>query len=340
MNMINNTWTGKSGVLLIAEIGGNHEGDFEYAKRLTQLAIDSGADCVKFQLYEGDTLVSSVESPDRNRHFKKFELSREQHLKLANMCKESNVQYMASVWDPEYVSWIDEYIDVYKIGSGDFTAYPVIKKFVELGKPLLLSTGLCSIQEVVETVEYIQGLDERYKSSDYLSILQCTSMYPIPPEGANLNVMNSLRLQTNLTVGYSDHTEGSEALEIAVAMGAQILEFDFTDDREGKEFRDHKVSLTKEEVQYLIEKIKLINRYKGSSLKRPLDVEGDHLVTFRRACYPKVDLKSGDMLTEDNLTVLRPNVGIDAREFDELIGKKINVSKKKHERLNWEEIDV
>ena len=120
-----NFWKGSAGPLLIAEIGGNHEGDFEYARKLTELAIESKADFVKFQIYTGDTLVSKVEGAQRNKHFKKFELTPEQHIALAEMCRQNNVGYMASVWDPEAIDWIDEYISIYKIGSGDLTAYPV-----------------------------------------------------------------------------------------------------------------------------------------------------------------------------------------------------------------------
>ncbi|MEQ8473573.1 MAG: N-acetylneuraminate synthase family protein [Marinoscillum sp.] len=332
-----NTWKGKHGPLLIAEIGGNHEGNFEYAKALTRLAIESNVDYVKFQLYQGDTLVSSLESPDRNKHFKKFELSKEQYIELAELCQGANVGFLASVWDFDYISWIDPYMDFYKIGSGDLTAYPVLKKTVQLQKPILLSTGLSTQEEVMEAVGYIQNLDQRYESPEFLAILQCTSMYPIPNDCAHLNVMKSFRTMTSLPVGYSDHTEGSGALEIAVAMGAQILEFHFTDSREGKTFRDHKVSLTKDEVQGLIKKIKVINNLAGSYVKKPLEVEGDHVVTFRRACYPRVEIKAGEIITEENLTVLRPNHGIDARDYSKILGKKAVRNLSKHQKLTWED---
>ena len=123
-----NGLSGKNGPYLIAEIGGNHEGDFNYAIKLTELACKSGVDAVKFQIYTGDILVSSVESPDRNEHFKKFELTSNQYISLAEICYLSGVTFMASVWDPDAINWIDPYIKIYKIGSGDLTAYPIIKK--------------------------------------------------------------------------------------------------------------------------------------------------------------------------------------------------------------------
>jgi N,N'-diacetyllegionaminate synthase len=332
---MNTNWKGKHGTLLIAEIGGNHEGDFEYAKRLTKLAIESDVDFIKFQLYTGDTLVSRLESPIRNEHFKKFELDKTKYIELAKMCQAAGVGFMASVWDMNYMEWIDEYMPIYKIGSGDLTAFPVLKAITKKQKPIILSTGLSSLEEVREAVEYIQSLDTLYKDPNYLSILQCTSMYPIPYSDANLRVMDTYKKEFSLPVGYSDHTEGSKALEIAVAMGAQILEFHFTDSREGKDFRDHKVSLTKEEVHQLIADIKNIEALKGSSEKIPLPVEGDHPTSFRRAVYPIVDIAAGTVITEALLTTLRPNHGIDARQFDLLLGKITKVDLKAHQKLEW-----
>lgn len=329
-------WKGKNGPLMIAEIGGNHEGDYGYAKKLTELALESNVDFIKFQLYSGDSLVSEVENPIRNKHFKKFELDHKFYIELAEMCRAKGVGFMASVWNPEYFDWIDEYMDIYKIGSGDMTAYPVLAETAKLGKPIILSTGLSSMEEVLDAVAFIQSCDEKYKDPEYLSILQCTSMYPIPNTYAHLSVMKSFQDATGLPVGYSDHTEGAYALEIAVAMGAQILEFHFTDSREGKEFRDHKVSLTKDEVLELGKRLRIIGELKGSSEKAAQSVEGDHLITFRRAVYLATDLKAGSVLTADNLVYLRPNHGIDARDYRKVIGKTLAKDVKAHEKLDWE----
>jgi N,N'-diacetyllegionaminate synthase len=333
-----NKLKGKHGPLLIAEIGGNHEGDFEYAKRLTQLAIDTGVDMVKFQIYTGDTLVSREESPVRNKHFKKFELSKEQHLELAQMVTNAGLSYTSSVWDLSAIEWLDAYIPVYKIGSGDLTAYPVLRDTAKLGKPLILSTGLSTEAEVLDAVRFIQDVNPIYKSANMLAVLQCTSMYPINPGDAHLNVMHQFKKKLGLTIGYSDHTEGSKALYYAVAMGAEVLEFHFTDSREGKSFRDHKVSLTPDEVKALIEEIKLIQEFKGNAKKAPTQIELDngHELSFRRAVYPKRDIAKGEVLTEENLCVLRPNHGIDARDFDKLLGSSLNQNVKAQQRLDWE----
>lgn len=334
---MSNHFKGKHGPLLIAEIGGNHEGNFEYAKRLTQLAIETNVDYIKFQIYTGNTLVSSSESPDKHNHFKRFELSKEQHRALAKMVIEAGISYTSSVWDIDAMNWIDDFMSIYKIGSGDLTAYPVLRKVAQKGKPMILSTGLATMDEVKETVKYIQSVNPAYTSPKMLALLQCTTMYPIPSTDANLSVMGSIREETGLTVGYSDHTEGLKALVYASAMGAEVLEFHFTDVREGKKFRDHKVSLVPAEVNDLISEIKIINELKGHSVKKPVQIELDHgyETSFRRGVYPLRDIKKAEILTEENLTVLRPNHGIDARDFDLLLGKKALTNLRKHQKLDW-----
>lgn len=333
-----NLLAGKHGPLLIAEIGGNHEGDFEYAKKLCRLAIETDVDMVKFQIYTGDSLVSREESPVRNKHFKKFELSREQHIELAEMVQSAGLMYTSSVWDLSAMQWIDPYIPVYKIGSGDLTAYPVLRETAALGKPLIISTGLATEYEVLDAIRFIQSCNAIYKDPSMLAVLQCTSMYPINNGDAHLSVMDRYRSKTGLTVGYSDHTVGAKALHYAVAMGAEVLEFHFTDQRDGKEFRDHKVSLMPHEVKGLIQEIKLIRDYQGNPIKEPTQIELDngHELSFRRAVYPLHDLKAGTLIKTEHLTVLRPNHGIDARDYDKLIGKTLKVDVREHQKLEWE----
>lgn len=315
-------WQGESGPLLIAEIGGNHEGDFEVAKAMCRLAISSGADCVKFQLYRGDTLVSPVESSDRHKHFQKFELTREQHIQLAEMCRAAGVIYCASVWDLEMLEWVDPYLQFYKIGSGDLTAWPVLKEFAARGKPILLSTGLATMEEVLQTVEFIQSVDSRYRRPEMLCLMQCTSMYPIPDAEANLRVMDAYRAATGLAIGYSDHTVGNAALLASAAMGAAALEFHFTDSREGKTFRDHEVSLTGPELSELKDKLQQITALMGKNVKvpQPSEVAEGHELSFRRAAYLRRDIAEGETIRLEDVICLRPLHGLDAREADRLIG--------------------
>lgn len=328
---------GKHGPLLIAEIGGNHEGDFEYAKRLVRLAIESNVDYIKLQAYTGDSIVSKIESKDRNQHFKKFELTLNQYIELGNLISQSGIGFMASIWNFDWVDSLDASIGIYKIGSGDLTNFPLLEYIAKKGKPIILSTGLSFLYEVIQTVTFIQEINPIYKDANYLAVLQCTSMYPIPDADANLSVMKKLKEGTSLTVGYSDHTEGLNALKYAVALGAEILEFHFTDTRENKVFRDHKVSLTKEEVFNLINEIKLIDTLMGNDDKKPLpiEIENGHVISFRRGLYASKDLSKGTILTGNDISALRPCVGIDAREYRSVVGKKLMVDLKEFEKLEW-----
>lgn len=332
-----NPWQGKYGPLLIAEIGGNHEGNFDVARSLASQAIATGADYVKFQLYQGDTLVSPVESPDRNKHFKKFELSREQHLELARMCREAGVGYLASVWDLEMLEWIDPYLDVYKVGSGDLTAWPFLRAFAKRGKPIILSTGLATLDEVMQAVAQIQAVDQRYCQPEWLCLLQCTSMYPIAESEANLRVMETLGQATGLAQGYSDHTESGTALRTAAAMGANVLEFHFTDSREGKVFRDHKVSLTPDEVRALQGDLQRIQAVRGSNVKLPQrsEIEQGHVTSFRRGVYLNRLVAQGERIKPEDVVTLRPHHGLDARDVDILPGAKARASLQPYVQLGW-----
>lgn len=330
---------GQHGPLLIAEIGGNHEGNFEYAKRLTLLAIESDSDFVKFQMYSGKTLVNPVVSPDRFEHFKKFELSREQYVELAGLVVASGKRFMASIWDVDMIEWVDEYNPVYKVGSGDLLAFPLLKNLAARSKPIILSTGLATEAEVLEAVLFIRSCNQLYEDPNYLAVLQCTSMYPIPASAANLSVMNTLKKTTGATIGYSDHTEGSAALNAAVVLGAEILEFHFTDTRENQKFRDHKVSLTCKEVLKLIEDIKLFNILKGDPEKKPvqIEVEHNHVESFRRAVYLTRDMSRGEVVTESDITILRPCIGLSSKFYFNLIGMELKRNIDKYEILSLDD---
>jgi sialic acid synthase SpsE/spore coat polysaccharide biosynthesis protein SpsF (cytidylyltransferase family) len=335
-------WQGKYGPFLIAEIGGNHEGNFEYACALAQQAIATQVDCVKFQIYRGDALVSPRESPDRNAHFKRFELAPEQHMELARMCRRGGVQYLASVWDVESLNWIDPYTSMYKIGSGDLTAWPLVREHARRGKPIVLSTGLATLDEILQSVAQIQAVDARYRQPEWLCLLQCTSMYPIADHEANTSVMSQLRDATGVSVGYSDHTVGASALRVAAAMGAKVLEFHFTDQREGKTFRDHKVSLTPDEVLLLQKELVQIRAIRGEALKLPQESEvaQGHVTSFRRAAYVRRDLAAGERIDADDLVVLRPNHGIDARDAELLIGARARKAISAFAQLRTEDFEV
>lgn len=316
-------WITQQRPLMVAEIGGNHEGCFDEARRLCDLAIQSGSDYIKFQIYSGDRLVSPVESPHRYHHFQRFELSRAQHLELAACCRNAGVGYCASVWDLESLDWIDPWLDFYKVGSGDLTAWPLLEAMAVRAKPMVISTGLATLAEVEETVDFLRQVNPYYSTKDSILLLQCTAMYPIEDHSANLRVMDTLRQATGLEVGYSDHTRGSLALLAAAARGARLLEYHFTDCRDGKQFRDHQVSLTCSEVKHLRHQLNRIQLMLGDGIKKPMacEVEADHVISFRRALYSRRPLKAGDQIQAEDLIVLRPNHGVDARLYREAVGR-------------------
>jgi N-acetylneuraminate synthase/N,N'-diacetyllegionaminate synthase len=309
-------------VFFIAEIGGNHEGDFDYALKLCDLAIESGADAVKFQLYRGESLVNREVSADRCNHFSRFELQRDQHLAIAERVRAAGRHYMASVWDQQMLSWIDPYIAIHKVGSGDLTCYPMLEALAATGKPIILSTGLSTLDEVRKAVDFIAGRDPRYLSDRKLALLQCTSAYPTPDEAANLRVITTLADTFDLPVGFSDHTIGTGAIELAFAFGARIIEKHFTDEREGKTFRDHAVSLTREEVAGLLGRVRRAEVLLGSAEKSPTSAElrDGNTESFRRGLYAKQSIAAGEPLTPANLAFLRPRRGLCASRFYEVIG--------------------
>ena len=326
---------------IIAEIGGNHEGNFEYAKKLLIDAAAAGADAVKFQTYFPDKIVSKVENKERHKHFSKFILSIDQYIELSELAKKNNVLFMTSIWDIDTLKDLDPYIEIHKIGSGDLTNYPLIKEIIATGKPFIFSVAMADMKEITETVNFINKLDPSYINNKKLSILQCVAMYGEPKdEYANLNVIKELQNSfPGLVIGYSDHTIGNYAANIAVALGSKILEVHFTDDK-SREFRDHQLSITKDELINLRVNINKTLSLLGSKIKKPVqDIEtSERIWEFRRACYLKIDCKKGDIISKDNLTTLRPLSGIDAREYDSLIGKKLLIDKEAFHALSFKDI--
>lgn len=340
-DQFNSPWKNLGRPLLIAEIGGNHEGNFKKALDLLDLALKSEADVVKFQVYFADSLVSKIENSTRHDHFKKFELTVDQHIELAERCISRGKLYTSSIWDINALKLIDPYLAFHKIGSGDMTAYPVIEEIVKLKKPIVLSTGLSDIDEVKKTVNFIQNLDINYKNPEMLCILQCTSMYPIKYTDVNLNVMTNYKELFELSAGYSDHTKDLNALKIAASMGADVLEFHFTDDKLNTNFRDHIVSLSISDVKKLKNFIDLLNKIKGNHNKKLMEIEyeNDHHISFRRGIYLKNSIKKGEIIERNNMIFLRPLLGTDARFYKELDGsmalKDINPLKAMYRDIDY-----
>lgn len=325
---------------LIAEIGSNHEGDFEYAKRLLVQAARSGADAVKFQTFSADLIVNPKVSEQRNKHFARLSLTHAQFAELAELAEHNRIQFMSSLWDQEAVKKLDSCIKVHKVGSGDLTNYPLLKVLVSTGKPLILSTAMSHLDEIKDAVKCISRLDPSIAKDGRLALLHCVAMYGAPQnEYANLQSINVLRDSfPDLVIGYSDHTVGMYACELALAMGAKIIEKHFTDDIT-RTFRDHAISATEADFREFSARAKTVATLLGSYTKDPIRaIETEERITeFRRAVYPSRNLPIGTILSTGDLITLRPLKGIDARDFDRLIGKKLLIAKSAYEPLDWED---
>jgi N-acetylneuraminate synthase/N,N'-diacetyllegionaminate synthase len=328
---------------VIAEIGGNHEGNFDYAVKLLHDAVAAGADAVKFQTYTPDRIVSRVESPERHKHFGRFALKLEQYVRLAELCREDGVQFMSSIWDRESIEVLDPYVEVHKVGSGDLTNYPLLKILAEKNKPLCLATAMAELDEVRRTIDFLDSVNAELIPSGKLCIMHCVAMYGDPlDEYANLGAIEVLRevLDDAITVGYSDHTMGNVAVKVAVCMGARVIETHFTDDNT-REFRDHHFAHTRETLADFVEFCRRREVMLGSGIKRPVEnVETPRRIwEFRRAVYFNRDMQAGEVAAEENLTTLRPNEGIDARQYFAVLGKKLVRPKRAFEKLRWDDFE-
>ncbi len=314
-------FSGRSGAYTIAEVGGNHEGDFEYAKRLVSLACSTSVDAVKLQVYTPDLLVNPSVDPNRHAHFKRFALKPEQYRELFSIIRQSGKHVSASVWSTLELAEFQEALDFIKIGSGDLTDALMLDAIRDTGKPVILSTGLSTMAEIEWAMARLDQANRPLRTG----LLQCTSMYPIPDMDSNLLVMQAFRQRFGCILGYSDHTVGAKALELSVAAGARIQEFHFTDSREGKSFRDHFVSLTPDETESLIQANIKTMTLLGTDQKAPAvsELVAGHTRSFRKGVYLKRDMRAGEVVRREDLITLRPEAGISASRADDVIGRTL-----------------
>lgn len=323
--------------ILIAEIGGNHEGDLELAYQLGLQAIEAGADYIKYQVYTADGLVNPKLSEERYNHFKRLTISTENYLELAKRIEKAGGKFLSSIWNIEDVEVFAEYMDFFKIGSGDLTCYPILEKIVKVGKPIVLSTGLSTMEDVQNAIEFIYNLDPKYKSKEMLTVMQCTSMYPTHEKDLNLSVISRFKEEfKNCEIGYSHHHIESWPIDVAYTLGAHMLEFHFTHDKSIQSFRDHQLSLTKEELIVLKNRLELIEISLGSSQKvqTKSEIEANHIEEFRRGAFLNKDLNAGNTIKEEDLSYLRPEMGISAKHYKNIIGKTLKENLSKFDALD------
>ncbi|MBQ0094672.1 MAG: N-acetylneuraminate synthase [Bacteroidetes bacterium] len=315
--------------LIIAEAGVNHNGSIELAKQLVDKAATAGVDYVKFQTFKTEKLVARSArlasyqknniGTDDNSQFamlKKLELSPAQHEELVAYCKTKGVKFFSTAFDLDSIDYLHSLdLGLWKIPSGEITNYPFIKKIAQYGEPVILSTGMCNMQDIENAVETL-----RKWGAPKITILHCNTEYPTPFNDVNLKAMESIRQKFGVEVGYSDHTQGIEVPIAAVALGATVIEKHFTLDR-NMEGPDHKASLEPDELNAMVSAIRNIEQAMGDGIKKVTDSEKGNMSVARKSIVAACDIRSGETFTENNLTVKRPGTGISPMRWEEVIGK-------------------
>jgi N,N'-diacetyllegionaminate synthase len=330
-------------VYIIAEIGVNHNGDIELAKKSIDAAKEAGANAVKFQTFVTEKLtIKSSKMADYQKKnlgqddsqfnmLKKLELSKNDFLNLKKYCEKSGIDFLSTPFDIDSATFLKEIgVDSFKIGSGDLTNIPFLKELDLFGIPVLLSTGMSTLDEVSEAINAFQ-----YSK---VIVLHCTSNYPAAPQDINLRALTTIRDELNVDVGYSDHSLGNDVAMCAVAMGATVIEKHFTlnKDLPGP---DHKASLNPKEFSEFVESIRNCEIFLGDGVKRPMPSEMSTLEVARKSVVTNTSIKKGDILTLENLTIKRPGGGIAPKDLYSILGKKLNIDKDSDTVIFKDDID-
>ena len=318
-------------VLIIAEAGVNHNGDIGIAKKLIDVAADAGADLVKFQTFNADRLVTENASKadyqklagdkDESQHFmlRKLEITEAMHDELIAHCVLRGIGFFSTGFDIESINLLVSFgQELFKIPSGEITNLPYLLHIGKLGKEVILSTGMSSMDEIESA---INALEVSGTLRESITVLHCTSAYPAPMTDVNLHAMQSIRTKFGVDVGYSDHTPGIEISLAAVALGATVIEKHFTLDRT-LPGPDHKASLEPEELKSMIAGIRNIEEALGDGLKRLMPSEVSNRDIARKSVVARLPIFTGQVLNEENLTTKRPGTGISPMDWNNLIGKK------------------
>lgn len=329
---------------IIAEAGVNHNGNFNLAKKLIKLAKKTGADAVKFQIYNTDKLVSKKLSTatyqKKNSNItsqynllKKLELTQNQHIKLKDFAKKNGIIYLASAFDLTSLKFVEKLkLPIIKIPSGEVENIPYLKIISKLNKPVLLSTGLSKFSEIVNIVKILYSFGLKRKN---LYILHCNSSYPSNFSDVNLNSINYLKSYFKTTVGYSDHSLGIEVPIAAVSMGAKIIEKHLTIDNKMKG-PDHSASLEFQEFRKMVECIRNIEKSLGSKLKPISKAANKNLKVLRKYIFASKTINKGELFSENNLETLRGSKGVSALNWLKIINKRSKNKIIKGERIKKE----
>ena len=336
----------KNHTYIIAEAGVNHNGDINLAYKLIDAAKECGVDCIKFQTFKTENLVTKtakkadyqVENTKNNDSqfsmLKKLELSYEDFKSLKEYCDKIGIEFMSTPFDKDSVDLLEKLgVSKYKLSSGDITNKPLLEYIAQKNKPIILSTGMCTMDEVQEAVSWIEAAGNKQ-----ITLLHCTSNYPTPYCDVNMNAMLTLDKAFPYPTGYSDHTQGIIIPIMAVSMGATVIEKHFTLDK-NMEGPDHKASLDVNELKEMVKAIRDIESAKGSGEKKPAESELSTRDVARKSIIVNKDLKKGDVLTEQDLDVKRPGTGIAPKNITSFIGKKINKDLSIESVISFEDVD-
>lgn len=309
---------------IIAEIGVNHEGSIQNALQLTKLACSAGADIVKFQSYTPERFVAANDTLRRDR-VQKFGLSKDDFLTIYQLSKSLGAQFMSTPITEDWVDILNPLCPAFKIASGDITFKSVIQKAARTEKPLIISTGAATLDEIDQAVGWVEKEVGTSNLKERLILMHCVSAYPAPIEQANILSIPFLKERYGLRVGYSNHVIGMNACLAAVALGADVIEVHFTDCKEGREFRDHALSFDQDDLKTFIQTANEIRKSLGKYNKEVQSCEKEGISLMRKGVIAARNLKSGEVLSENDLMFARPATEFSSNEIHQLIGQKLKV---------------
>jgi N-acetylneuraminate synthase/N,N'-diacetyllegionaminate synthase len=336
---------GDAPCFVVAEIGVNHNGDVDLAGRLVEAAAEAGADAVKLQTFRAEDVVTEaapkaayqVERTDGAESqldmLRKLELDRDAHVRLKREAESRGLVFLSTPFDRTSVELLaDLGVDAFKIASPDVTNFPLLDLVAAHGRPVLLSTGLATLDEVEAGVARL-----RSSGAGGIVVLHCTSEYPAPLEESNLRAIEAMRERLAVPVGYSDHTEGSEAALAAVALGACVVERHFTLDR-SLPGPDHAASVEPAELRDLVRAIRRVEAALGDGVKEPSPSERRNADVVRRSLVAASDLAAGTTLEADMLKALRPAGGISPARIDDVVGRRLLRALARNEQLRPDDL--
>lgn len=329
--------TSTSHTIIIAEAGVNHNGSLERAREMVKAAASAGADYVKFQTAVPELVISSI-APKAEYQKEltgdgesQLDMCRAIHLPLSDyaelkeLCHQEGIGFMSTPFDLVSIDYLAQLgQDWMKVPSGEITNLPYLRKIAKAGIPVILSTGMSTMDEIGDAILILTGKHPEYPSESSLStddiiVLHCNTQYPTPYSDVNLKAMSLIRERFGVRVGYSDHTPGIEVPVAAVAMGAEVVEKHFTLDR-SLPGPDHKASLEPDELAKMVSMIRNVETALGSQEKGVTESEAANKPIARKSIVAARDIKRGETLTEDNITVKRPGNGISPMCWDKVIG--------------------